>query len=201
MQRVSAPVPQASSPASLGGVSPPGPMAGARTPAVPAEWRAVRGCRRNLTIGPLGLLGRSQPPGPVPEGCRRKLAGGQSAPCGRSPRSGDEIGACPGGASEKPGGRAGRVLRCPAGAGAFTRQPTGGRGVRLAPRQMSCGAPLAQGDGGAAACLRYRRRPRLRVRAASRRPCRWLGRGRPATRRRDACGTGGLRPDVRRNSR
>ena len=45
-----------------------------------------------------------------------------------------------------------------------------GRRRSPCPRLISCGAPLAQGHFRAAAFLRYRRRPRLRVRAASRCP-------------------------------
>ena len=51
------------------------------------------------------------------------------------------------------------------------------------PRHKPGGGNASQ-QGTAAHCHRYRRRPRLRVRAASRRPYRLLGRGRPATRRR-----------------
>ena len=128
------------------------------------RWRSGR------PIGPLGLLARRRSLVPVPEGRRRKLAGGKSALSGRCPRSGDEIGACPGGASEK------RVFH----RAEFPPVPLRGRDLHAAanrgrrrspcPRLMSCGAPLAQGHFRTAAFLRYRRRPRLRVRAATRCP-------------------------------
>ena len=85
------PVPQASSPASSGGVSPPGPIAGARTPAVPGPRGAAISTTSRRTCGRAARAPAGRPRWPTPRrlGSRRhsRLGNLRYAAVSASPQS------------------------------------------------------------------------------------------------------------------